>query len=120
MELLTTMIAYFMVELNTILRYKVLTFSSETFSQLQVIIPSCQQQTNGVDCWIYVVANAFKISSGIGASDIKIDKNRLEYTFFSIYSRMVLKRFPKKQRNTVSLFSPEKISTVDIFCICKM
>ena len=28
--------------------------------------------------------------------------------------------FPDKQTNTVTLFSPGNISTVEVFCICKM
>ena len=28
-------------------------------SQLKINIPSCHQQTNGVDCGMYTVANAF-------------------------------------------------------------
>ena len=51
-------------------------------SQLQINLPSCQQQANGVDCRIYAVANSFQISSGTGVSDIKIDKNRMRVHFF--------------------------------------
>ena len=42
--------------------------------QLQITVRSCQQQTNGADRRIYAVANAFYISSGIGVSYNKIDK----------------------------------------------
>ena len=28
--------------------------------------------------------------------------------------------FPEKQMNSVTLFSPEKLSTVEVFCICNM
>ena len=42
--------------------------------QPQISIRSCQQQTNGVDCGIYAVANVFYISTGTDVSDIKIAK----------------------------------------------
>ena len=62
----------------------------------------------------------FKFQVELACQTLKLIKIGWECTFFSIYSQMILKRFPKKQRNTATLFSPEKISTVEIFCICKM
>ena len=53
-------------------------------SLLQINIRSCRQQTNGVDCGIYAVANAFYILSGTDVSNIKIDENRMRRTFFSV------------------------------------
>ena len=67
MGLLTTMIAYFMVELRTILRYKFLRCMSDNLP-LQINIRPCQQETNGEDCGIYAVANAFYVSSGTDAN----------------------------------------------------
>ena len=117
-------------------------------SQLQINIPSClvsnkqmglmsapskwgwcQQQANGVDVsnkQMGLIAEFtqlrihFKFQVELACQTLKLIKIGWECTFFSIYSQMTLKRFPKKQRNTATLFSPEKISTVEIFCICKM
>ena len=53
-------------------------------SLLQINIRSCHQQSNGVDCGIYAVANAFYILSGTDVSNIKIDENKMRRTFFSV------------------------------------
>ena len=67
MGLLTTMKAYFMIELRTILRYIFLRCMSDNLP-LQINICSCHQETDGDDCGIYAVANAFYISSGTDAN----------------------------------------------------
>ena len=90
-------------------------------SLLQINIRPCQQQTNGVDCGIYTVANAFYILSGTDVSNIKIGENSMRAHF--LLQCLELGRFEafsEKQTNTVTLFPPEKISTVEVFCICKM
>ena len=89
-------------------------------SQLQINIPYCQQQTNGVDCGIYPVQMHFKFQVELACQTLKLIKIDESALFFSIYSRMVLKCLPKKQRNTVTLSSLEAISTAGIFCISKM
>ena len=89
-------------------------------SLLQINIRSCQQQTNGVDCGIYTVANAFYISSGTDMSNIKNDENRMKSHFLQCLELGRFELFPEKQTNTVTLLSPEKITTVEVFCICKM
>ena len=89
-------------------------------SLLQINIRSCQQQTNGVDCGIYAVANAFYILSGTDVSNIKIDENRMRAHFLQCLELGRFEPFPEKQTNTVTLFSPEKITTIELFCICKM
>ena len=85
-------------------------FKSDNF-QLQITIRSCQQQTNGADRKICAVASTFYISSGIGVSCIKIDDTKM---------RAFFEPFPDKHTNTVTLFFPENISTVEVFCICRM
>ena len=47
-------------------------------SELEIQIRSCQQQKNGVDCGIFVVANAYYILSGIDVSSIRIDEKQNE------------------------------------------
>ena len=89
-------------------------------SQLQINIPYCQQQTNGVDCGIYPVQMHFKFQVELACQTLKLIKIDESALFFSIYSRIVLKCLPKKQRNTVTLSSLEAISTAEIFCISKM
>ena len=81
MGLSTTMIVYFMVKLEAIVRYTFFNLFQSDNLQLQINICSCQQQTNAVDCEIYTVANAFYISSGTDVSDITFDKNRMR-TYF--------------------------------------
>ena len=87
---------------------------------LQINIRSCQQQTNGVDCGIYAVANAFYILSGTDVSNIKIDDNKMRAHFLQCLELGRFEPFPGKQTNNVTLFSPEMITTAVAFCICKM
>ena len=53
-------------------------------------------------------------------SHIKIDENRMRAHFLQCLELGRFEPFPEKQTNTVTLFSPEKITTVELFCICKM
>ena len=89
-------------------------------SLLQISIRSCQQQTSGVDCGISAVANAFYILSETDVSNIKIHENRKRAHFLQCLELGRFEPFPEKQTNTVTLFPPEKITTVEVFCICKM
>ena len=76
--------------------------------------------TKGVFIGIYAVANAFCILSGTDVSNIKIDNNRMRAHFLQCLELGPFESFPEKQTNTVTLFSPEKIPTVEVFCICKI
>ena len=81
-------------------------------SLLQINIRSCQQQTNGVDCDIYAVANVFYILSGTEVPNIKIVENRMRAHFLQCLELGHFEPFPEKPTNTVNLFSPEKITTL--------
>ena len=73
-----------------------------------------------MDCGIYAVVNAFYILIGTEVLNIKIDENRMRAHFLQCLELGRFEPFPEKQKNTVTLFSPEKITTVELFCICKM
>ena len=77
MGLLTTMKAYFMIELRTILRYIFLRCMSDNLP-LQINICSCHQETNGDDCGIYAVANDFIFQVEL----TQIDKNGIRASVF--------------------------------------
>ena len=71
-------------------------------------------------CGIYAVANAFYILSGTDVLNIKIDENRMRAHFLQCLELGRFEPFPEKQKNTITLFSPEKITRVEVFCICKI
>ena len=74
------MIVYFTAELKFIAN-----ISRTENSELEIHIPSCQQQKNGVDCGIFAVANAYYILSGIDVSSIRIDKKQNENALSSVF-----------------------------------
>ena len=56
----------------------------------------------------------------MSATNIKIDENRIRTHFLQCLELGCFEPFPEKQTNTVTLFSPEKITTIGVFCMCKM
>ena len=69
-------------------------------------------------CEIYAFPNTLDTLSGTDLSNIKIDENRMKAHFLQYLEPF--EPFPENQTNTVILFFPEKITTIEIFCVCKM
>ena len=53
-------------------------------------------------------------------SDSKTDEKRMSTYFLQCLEPGGFELFTDKQTNTVTFFSPEKISIVEVFYICKM
>ena len=70
-------------------------------SELEIHIRSCQEQKNGVDCGIFVVANAYYILNGIDVSSIRTDENKMR-------AKVVLKR-SQRSKQMLTLFSHLKV-----------
>ena len=85
------MIVYFTAELKIIAN-----ISRTENSELEIHIPSCQQQKNGVDCGIFAVANAYYILSGIDVSSIRIDENKMRMHFLQCFEQGRFELFPEK------------------------
>ena len=109
------MIVYFTAELKFIAN-----ISRTENSELEIHIPSCQQQKNGVDCGIFAVANAYYILSGIDVSSIRIVENKMRAPFLQCLEQGHFEPFPEKQTDVDTFFSPESVISVEILCRCRM
>ena len=93
----TVVIVYFMAELKNHVKLQIANISKTENSELEIHIPSCQQQENGVDCRIFAVANAFYILSAIEVSSIRIDENNMRTHFLQCLEQGHFEPFPEKE-----------------------
>ena len=103
-------------------KLKIANVSKTGNSELEIHIRSCQQQQNGVDCGIFVVANAYYILSGIDVSSIRTDENKMRAHFLQCLEqgRLTVQNEANRQTNVDTFFSPESVIIVEILCRCRM
>ena len=94
-------------------------YKSKSF-ELKINVRSCQQQTNGLDCGIYSVINAYYLLSGIDISNLRIDETNIRELFLNCMNREKFEHFPESGKDAKTIFSPEKVIIVETFCLCKM
>ena len=78
----------------------------------------CQQQSNGVDCGLYAVYNAYSLLKGDDISSQKIDERKLRSHFLKCVGNGIFSQPPIT--DAITVYCDEKIINVETFCVCKM
>ena len=81
---------------------------------ITVNVRMCQQQSNGVDCGLYAVYNAYSLLKGEDISSQKIDERKLRSHFLQCVGNGRFSQPP------ITVYCDEKIINVETFCVCKM
>nr|XP_047146749.1 uncharacterized protein LOC124819307 [Hydra vulgaris] len=83
---------------------------------LTIHVRKCQQQTNGVDCGIFAIANALNILHKFDIGGLSLDKDKVRKHFIECIKKRHFSAFPVCQSK--SRFNEEKIITLEISCSC--
>ncbi|XP_065682897.1 uncharacterized protein LOC136071707 isoform X1 [Hydra vulgaris] len=84
---------------------------------LTIHVRKCQQQTNGVDCGIFAIANALNILHKFDIGALSLDKDKVRKHFIECIKKRHFSAFPVCQSK--SRFNEEKIITLEISCSCR-
>jgi Ulp1 family protease len=79
------------------LKMQLFTIYGKNSNHLQIDIPQIQQQTNGVDCGIFAIANAveFCLNSFLGTSRLEFDKYLMRSHLIECLLQNKFQEFPK-------------------------
>jgi hypothetical protein len=82
------------------LKMQLFTIYGKNTNHLQIDVPQIQQQTNGVDCGIFAIANAveFCLNSFLGTTQLEFDKNVMRSHLIECLLQNKLQEFPKNRK----------------------
>ena len=86
-------------------------------SVLGIILPSVQQQPNGVDCSVLAIAFAVDILNGFAETGKRFDVEKMRSHLFKCLEEEDFTLFPRSHKHTK--LSKGYIIYVDIYCICR-
>ena len=84
---------------------------------LGIILPSVQQQPNGVDCGVFAIAFAVDILNGFAEIGKRFDVGKMRSHLLKCLEEEEFTLFPRSHKHTK--LSKGHIIYVDIYCICK-
>ena len=83
---------------------------------LGIILPSVQQQPNGVDCGVFAIAFAVDILNGFAEIGKRFDVGKMRSHLLKCLEEEEFTLFPRSHKHTK--LSKGHIIYVDIYCIC--
>ena len=86
--------------------------------ELTVNVKACQQQTNGVGCVVFAVANLFHILTGADTGRTKIREDKMRDHLLQCIKSGHFKEFEKSNSSEIVFFKIKKIK-IQIFCYCR-
>ena len=86
-------------------------------SVLGIILPSVQQQPNGVDCGVFAIAFAVDILNGFAEIGKRFDVGKMRSHLLKCLEEEEFTLFPRSHKHTK--LSKGHIIYVDIYCICR-
>ena len=86
-------------------------------SVLGIILPSVQQQPNGVDCSVLAITFAVDILNGFSETGKRFDVRKMRSHLHKCLEEEEFTLFPRSHKHTK--FSKRRIIYVDIYCICR-
>ena len=86
--------------------------------ELTVNVKACQQQTNGVDCGVFAVANLFHILTGADIGRTKIREDKMRDHLLQCIKSGHFKEFEKSDSSDIVFCKIKKIK-IQIFCYCR-
>ena len=86
-------------------------------SVLGIILPSVQQQPNGVDCSVLAIAFAVDILNGFAETGKRFDVGKMRSHLLKCLEEEEFTLFPRSHKHTK--LSKGHIIYVDIYCICR-
>ena len=86
-------------------------------SVLGIILPSVQQQPNGVDCGVFAIAFPVDIINGFDEIGKRFDVGKMRSHLLKCLEEEEFTLFPRSHKHTK--LSKGHIIYVDIYCICR-
>jgi hypothetical protein len=102
------------------LKLQIAMIASSQHDKIFIVRPPCKQQTNGVDCGLFAIANATEFCFSSQIQNVDFDLCKLRSHWLECVGEGIIKPFPRASKRPKKTKEEDDTLTLDVYCLCRL